>query len=132
MTHAESTEPMQAYRQALQQGRFLIQQCRDCGMHVHPPRARCHHCGAAELKWIEPTGRATVRAATLVRRPQDEGGDYCATQVELEEGPRLESRVLGVAPEKVTVGMPVSAHVGMLDGELGVVFYDKEQGSREW
>lgn len=101
-------------------------------MHVHPPRELCSHCGARELRWVEPTGRATVQAATLVRRPQEQGGDYCVAQIELEEGPRLASRVMDVAPDKVTVGMPVSAHVGLLDGEPGVVFYDKEQGSREW
>jgi uncharacterized OB-fold protein len=132
VTQSKPTESMQAYQQALQQGRFLIQQCRDCGMHVHPPREQCSHCDAPELKWIEPTGRATVQAVRLVQRALDAGGDYALADIMLEEGPLLQSRVMDVAPEKVAVGMPVSAHVGLLEGELGVVFYNKEQGSREW
>lgn len=132
VTHAETREPEQLYAQALQQGRFMIQQCRDCGMHVFPPRASCEHCGAADLRWVEPTGRATVLSVTLVQRPSEAGGSFGAALIELEEGPRLLSRVMDVAPEKVTSGMAVSAHVGLLDGELGVVFYNKEQGSREW
>lgn len=129
---ADIPEPLQVYRQALQQGKFLIQQCRDCGGHMHPPGALCSHCGEADLRWIEPTGRATVQAVTLVQRPPEQGGDYAVADIALEEGPQLRSRVMDVAPEKVTAGMPVSAHVGLLDGELGVVFYNKEQGSREW
>lgn len=101
-------------------------------MHMFPPGTICNHCGAADLKWVEPTGRATVLSVTLVQRPRESGGDYAAALIELEEGPQLQSRVMDIAPEKVTSGMPVSAHVGLLDGIPAVVFYNKEQGSREW
>lgn len=130
--HAEIREPQKMYEQSLRRGKFMIQQCRDCGMHMYPPGTTCDHCGAADLKWVEPTGRATVRSVTLVQRPPEAGGNYAAALIELEEGPRLQSRVMDIAPEKVTSGMPVSAHVGLLDGILAVVFYNKEQGSREW
>jgi hypothetical protein len=32
----------------------------------------------------------------------------------------------------VKIGMKVSAHIGLLDGQHAVVFYNKEQGSKEW
>jgi len=132
VTNAGIREPMQVYEDFLRRGKFVIQQCRDCGMHAFPPRANCAECGATDFKWVEPTGRATVQSVTLVQRSPEAGGDYGLALIELEEGPRLQSRVMDIEPGKVTSGMPVSAHVGLLDGELAVLFYNKEQGSREW
>ena len=67
-----------------------------------------------------------------MRQKPEKGGDYNVALVELEEGPRMMSRVVDVDPAKVTIGMAVSAHIGLIDGQHAVVFYNKEQGSREW
>jgi uncharacterized OB-fold protein len=42
------------------------------------------------------------------------------------------SRVMDVDPDQVTIGMAVSAHVGLIDDKPAVVFYNKEQGDKEW
>lgn len=122
--------PLRIYQEALAGGRFIIQQCRDCGGHVFYPRVLCKHCGSPELKWVEPTGRGTVYSTSVVR-PR-EGAAYNVALIELEEGPRLMSRVVDVAPEKVRIGMKVSAHVSVIDGEPAVIFSTKEQGASEW
>lgn len=124
--------PVQVYQDALTQGRFIIQQCKDCGKHVFFPRLLCKFCGSAALKWVEPTGRAVVYSTSVVRQKPEKGGDYNVALIELEEGPRMMSRVIDVDPDKVTIGMAVSAHIGLIDGQHAVVFYNKEQGSREW
>ncbi len=133
-THPDLSGPgrVQLYQQALAQGRFLIQQCKDCGKHVFYPRLLCKHCGSAVLKWVEPTGRATVYSTSIVRQKPENGGDYNVALIELEEGPRLLSRVMDVDPDKVKIGMAVSAHIGLIDGQHAAVFYNKEQGSKEW
>lgn len=124
--------PVQMYQDALTQGRFIIQQCKDCGQHVFYPRVLCNHCGSVELKWVEPSGRAVVYSTSVVRQKPEKGGDYNVALIELEEGPRMLSCVMDVEPAKVKIGMIVSAHVGLLDGKHAVVFYNKEQGSKEW
>lgn len=124
--------PLAVYQEALAQGRFVIQQCKGCGKHVFYPRVLCPHCGAAELKWVEPTGRGIVYSTSVVRQKPDKGGDYNVALVELDEGPRMLSRVMDVDPDKVKIGMKVSAHIALLDGNPAVVFYNKEQGSKEW
>lgn len=124
--------PVQLYQDALTQGRFIIQQCKDCGQHVFYPRVLCTHCGSIELKWVEPSGRAVVYSTSVVRQKIEKGGDYNVALIELEEGPRMISCVVDVEPEKVKIGMAVSAHVGLLNGQHAVVFYNKEQGSKEW
>ncbi len=96
------------------------------------PRILCKHCGSAALKWVEPTGRGVVYSTSIVRQKPEKGGDYNVALIELEEGPRMLSRVMDVDADKVKIGMQVSAHIAELDGVRAVVFYNKEQGSKEW
>lgn len=124
--------PVQMYQDAVAEGRFIIQQCKDCGRHVFYPRVLCNHCGSVDLKWVEPTGRGVVYSTSVVRQKPEKGGDYNVALIELEEGPRMMSRVVDLDPDKVKIGMVVSAHIGLVDGTPAVVFYNKEQGSKEW
>ena len=124
--------PLQIFEDYLARGEFRIQQCKDCGGHVFYPRYLCHHCGSSNLKWIAVSGRGTVYSTTVVRNRPGNGVDYNIALIDLEEGPRMMSRVMDVDPVDVTIGMEVSAHIGILDDQPAVVFYNKEQGDREW
>ena len=57
------------------------------------------------------SGRGTVYAATTVRRRPAQGGDYNVSLVDLEEGVRMMSRVEGVEPSAVRIGMDVDAGI---------------------
>lgn len=110
------------YRQALDEGRFLIQRCAACERAVFYPRMLCPHCGADKLGWITPDGRGAVYSTTVVRRKPDAGGDYNVALIDLHEGVRLMSRVEGIAPADVRIGMAVRARVVQQDGHGLVVF----------
>ncbi len=101
-------------------------------MHVFSPRLLCPHCGADELKWVEPTGRAVVCSAPETEQSTDNASECPPVMIELDEGPRLLGRVMDVEPAKLKVGMKVSAHIALVDGVPALVFYNKEQGSKEW
>ncbi|CAN5413840.1 OB-fold domain-containing protein [soil metagenome] len=103
--------PDAQFAQALAQGRFQIQRCSACGQHVFYPRALCTHCGSAQLDWVEPSGIGSVYSSTTVRRKPQAGGDYNVALVDLAEGPRLMSRIDGIAPDQVHIGMSVQARV---------------------
>ena len=105
--------PEQQYFSALAVGRFQIQKCAACSKHVFYPRVLCPHCGSGTLEWIEPSGRGTVYSSTTVRRKAEAGGDYNVCLIDLEEGPRLMSRVEGVPAAAVQIGMPVQARVNV-------------------
>ena len=115
------------YRQALDDGRFLIQQCAGCDRAVFYPRMICPHCGADKLGWVTPDGRGTVYSTTVVRRKPDAGGDYNVALIDLQEGVRLMSRVDGVAPDAVRIGMGVRAQVIQQDGRGLVVFVPNKE-----
>lgn len=103
--------PEKTYFRELNAGNFQIQLCADCDKHVFYPRAVCPHCGSGQLSWVKPSGKGTVYSTTVVRRKPEAGGDYNVALVNLEEGPRLMSRVEGIAPAEVTIGMAVQADI---------------------
>ena len=110
------------YQAELNQGRFMIQRCNDCDKHVFFPREVCPHCGGISLAWLEPKGTGTVYSVTTVRRKPEAGGDYNVSLVDLDEGVRMMSRVDGVAPPEVNIGMRVKAKVIDRKGSGLVVF----------
>ena len=114
--------PDAQYAAYLQAGSLHIQQCDGCGRFVFYPRVLCPHCGGGDLTWRPASGKGTVYATTVIRRRPEQGPAYNLCLVDLEEGVRLTSRVEGVAPEDVVVGMRVKARVTEQDGGPIVVF----------
>lgn len=127
MTTPTADSGVLAQHQAqLSQGQFQIQQCQACGQHVYFPREVCPHCGSNHLRFVTPSGLGTVYAVTTVRRKAAEGGDYNVSLIDLDEGPRLMSRVSNVAPDAVHIDQRVQAHVVVTDGQ-GVVMFNAVQ-----
>jgi len=114
------------YQAALKEGRFLIQRCNDCHKHVFYPRVVCPHCGSASLAWVEPKGTGAVYSTTTVRRKPEAGGDYDVSLIDLDEGVRMMSRVEGLPPTEVKIGMRVRAKVIDNKGAGLVVFTAEE------
>lgn len=121
-TSAQAVGPEKHYHDQLAQGVFQIQRCTSCSKSVFYPRVVCPHCGSDHLEWFEPSGKGTVYSTTVVRRKPEHGGDYNVALIDLQEGVRMMSRVEGVSPDEVTIGMAVQA--GVIDTKEGklVVF----------
>lgn len=111
------------HQAALAEGRFLIQQCGDCGQHIYFPREICPHCGSDRLTLVPPSGLGTVYSVTTVRRKPDAGGDYNVCLIDLDEGVRLMSRVDMDPVDAVQVGQRVQARV-VVDKGQGMVVFD--------
>ncbi|CAM3920640.1 DNA-binding protein [Bordetella tumulicola] len=131
MTSVENDTPQASgpdlhYQQALAQGKFLIQRCDACARAVFYPRMVCPHCGAPDLRWETPSGRGTVYSTTIVRRKAEAGGDYNVALIDLDEGVRMMSRVEGMAPDAVRIGMDVRADVRVHQNQGLVVFVARE------
>ena len=114
--------PEAVFRNGLKEGVFYLQKCGGCEKHVFYPRALCPHCGSAQLSKVEASGRGTVYSSSTVHRRAESGGNYNVSLIDLEEGPRMMSWVVGVAPEDVRIGMNVRAKIDEIDGEPAVTF----------
>jgi uncharacterized OB-fold protein len=110
--------PDEVWRNALEEGRFLIQHCTRCARHRFPPALVCSNCGAPNLEWVEASGRGTVYSSTIVRERE---GAYNVALIDLAEGARLMSRVEGVPPGDVRIGMSVAARIARMP-EIILVF----------
>jgi len=95
----------------LQQGEFLLQHCMNCKQFLYYPRLMCTKCGSQDLQWQKPSGLGTVYSFTIVRRRPERGGDYNLALIDLDEGPRMQSRIEGVDPEEINIGMQVTARI---------------------
>ena len=92
---------------------FVLQRCRSCQQYIHYPRAACPHCLSQDLGWAPASGRGTVYSYTVARRPTAsvfaDVTPYVIAIVELEEGVRMTTNIVGCPPEEVRIGMPVEA-----------------------
>jgi len=106
----------EAFWEATRDGRLLVQWCTSCDCGVFYPRVFCPHCasGSGVLEWRAASGRATVYAAVVEHRPEAAGArfsggqPYCVALVDLEEGVRMLTNVVGCPPDSVRSGMPVT------------------------
>lgn len=110
----------------VRRGELLVQRCRRCDRHQLYPRVLCARCWHRELDWVPASGEGRVATCTVVHRPGHPAWadrvPYVLALVELAEGPRLMTNVVGVAPEEVRVGMPVTAVFRACDGTALVRF----------
>ena len=112
----------QTYFDHLAEGEFHIQHCTACKKAVFYPRAACPHCGSGTLEWRRASGDGVVYATSVVRQRPERGGVYNVALIDLAEGARMMSRVEGIEPEKVTIGMAVRAEVDRSGDAPLVVF----------
>jgi uncharacterized protein len=77
--------------------------------------------GATDLEWIAASGRGTVYSTTVIRQ-KPPTPNYNLALIDLAEGPRMMSRVEGIAPEDVRIGMPVKAKIVHESEQALVVF----------
>lgn len=102
------------------EGRLLVQRCASCGRLRHPPRPMCPWCRSLEWDTKEASGKGVVYSFVVNHYPQAPAFDYplVVALVELEEGTRLVSNIIGVEPGDVHVGMPVEVEMVAFDDEL--------------
>lgn len=91
------------------QGKLGIQRCLGCLSLRHPPRPMCGACHSQEWDALEASGFGTICSYTVLTHPKFPGYDYplIIILVELEEGTRLTSQLVGCDPEEVDFGLPV-------------------------
>jgi len=113
-------------------GELLLQRCRSCDAYRHPPAPICSHCLSAQHEWVRVTGRGSVYTFVVVHETRVRGWEklvpYVLAVVELEEGPRILSNIVNVAPEAVAIGMPVEVTFAELDGTTKLPVFVLREG----
>lgn len=105
-------------------GELVLQRCRTCEAVQHRPRAICASCLSSDIDHFVASGRGTVYSHTVTHQNGMPGFrdacPYVLAYVDLEEGPRLMTNIVGCDPETVTIGMAVRVDCVETGGGLGV------------
>lgn len=112
--------PEKEYQAFLASRRFMIQRSAKSGRHVFYPRLAEPVTGDS-LEWVEACGRGSVYSVTVLH-PKPPQAAYNLVLIDLEEGPRLMSRVDGIAADQVKIGMQVQAKIIEENGQALLVF----------
>lgn len=95
----------------LKEGRVMLQQCNSCQQWVFYPRRHCSHCWSHDLTWKEVSGAGSLYTYTLARVPTlpefASAEPQILAVVELDEGVRMNTTLVGLEPEQIEVGMRV-------------------------
>jgi len=105
------TEDSKPYWEGCKRQELLIQRCRDCGHYRFPASGLCPKCMSTDTEWAKVSGRGTVYSWTifhyLYHPAFAQDIPYNVAIVELEEGPRLHTNIVGCRNEDIYIGMPV-------------------------
>ncbi|MET7485023.1 bifunctional MaoC family dehydratase N-terminal/OB-fold nucleic acid binding domain-containing protein [Streptomyces sp. NPDC005538] len=101
--------------------RLLIQRCTECGTPRHPWLPGCNACGGLDWDTVEASGEGTVYSYVVMHHPPFPAFDppYAVGLIQLAEGVRIVSNVVGVPYDKVRIGLPVRLEFQRYDDEDG-------------
>jgi uncharacterized OB-fold protein len=109
---------------AAKEHRFVIARCRSCGRAHHYPRPFCPFCWSEDVGWEDASGRATLYTYSTVYVndlfPFRDELPYVAAVVDLDEGPRVMTRLVDVPEADLQVGMPVVVDFQQVTDDLTV------------
>jgi uncharacterized OB-fold protein len=90
---------------------LYLQRCAACTTLRYYPRALCPRCLSERVEWVRASGDGTVYTFTITYQNQAPGFrdalPYVMAYVELDEGVRMLTNIVGCAPAEVRIGMPV-------------------------
>ncbi|MBQ0847706.1 bifunctional MaoC family dehydratase/OB-fold nucleic acid binding domain-containing protein [Streptomyces sp. BH-SS-21] len=111
--------------------RLLIQRCEKCRTLRFPWLPGCNSCGCLEWDTVEAAGEGTVYSYVVMHHPPFPAFDppYAVGLVELSEGVRMISNVVGVPHDRVRIGMPVRLEFERVDEELELPVFRAVEGS---
>lgn len=109
---------------AAREGKLALQHCSDCGKPRYPINHVCPHCLSGKFQWKPVSGRGTVYSSIVFHQIYNQAfaGDvpYNVSLIQLEEGPRMLSNVVGIPPSQVKVGDKVQAVFDPVTPEISI------------
>ena len=118
------TSDNRAYWDYCKQHELRMQQCRDCGHIRFPPSFLCPNCHSTNAEWMALSGRGEVYSYVIYRVPYHpsyvDDIPYVVAFIKLDEGPRMESNLTGIAPGDVKVGMAVEVYFDDVSDEISL------------
>ena len=119
-----------SFYQFLAEKKLMASRCKKCEALFLPPHPICTKCHGNDMEWVEMKGNGKLAAfsaiavgpSCTIEEGYDRDNPYLVGIVELDEGPKVSGRILGLdarRPENIKMGTPVT-----------VEFLEQEEGRR--
>jgi uncharacterized protein len=119
------TEIDKGYWEGVQKGVLCLQKCLDCNRLQFFPRPLCVYCYSRNLGWQESKGTGTVYSFASILVPQgpafrenvkNTGLPIIFALIDLDEGVRITSEIVGCKPDEVKLGARVKVTFELVTG----------------
>jgi uncharacterized OB-fold protein len=111
--------------EATKRHELVMPRCKTCSNLFFYPRELCPHCLCADLEWVPVSGKGRVYSFTVVHQPAHpsflEDVPHVFAIIQLDEGVRLTSNIVGCSINDVHVDMRVSATFDDVTPEVTLV-----------
>jgi len=118
------TPEMREFFDGARAGRLMLQKCDSCGRLRFPAHELCSKCNSTASRWVPVSGRGEVFSFNIMHQVYHPGFaaevPYAVVVVELEEGCKFVSNLLGVKPHEIKCGMPVEVTFEKLSDEVSM------------
>jgi len=112
------------YWQAAREHRLALPKCEDCQKFWFPPSRTCPHCLSANFSFQNVSGKGKIFSFVTfhrVYRPAFANDvPYVVALIELDEGPRLLSNIMGVTHDQVKCEMRVEVVFDDYDEDISI------------
>ena len=109
----ENIELTKPFWEAAKRHELMMQRCKKCAEWIFYPREQCPNCFSQDMEFQKVSGRGRVYAYTTVYQPAhpafNDEAPYVFAIVQLDEGVRVATNIVGVPHEQVKVDMAVEA-----------------------
>jgi uncharacterized OB-fold protein len=109
------------------QEQLWLRKCNRCSEAYFYPRDISPCCFSRDTEWTQSSGRGRLYAFSIIYRSPNQGfqeeAPFIVAIIELEEGPRMTSNIVGVdtpSPDKLRIGMPVTVVFDKITDELSL------------
>jgi uncharacterized OB-fold protein len=112
---------------ATEDGRLLLCECQNCGLQFYYPRSLCPDCASDDVEGVAASGTGTVYSHTVTEHVSnwpDVLLPAVVAYVELDEGPRVLTNVVGCDPADVEIGTRVEVRFVETDRDLAIPVFE--------
>ena len=104
--------------------KLMLPRCESCGHVFFYPRIVCPRCHARTIGWMQASGRGTLHSFEIAYQAFQKAWKikppYVLAMVQLEEGLRLMTNVVGCPVDAVRIGIPVEVAWEDVTSEISV------------
>jgi uncharacterized OB-fold protein len=111
-----------------------IQRCQSCGKAYFFPRPFCPSCSSRDVAWFTASGRGKLYSYVINYKAAQGFQDfapYVIAVVELDEGPRMMTNIVGIepTPENLPIDLPVEVAWEEQDAQITLPLFRPRSAS---